>query len=49
VFTDEAVGEHHISLQQRLGGTLHRPAGQGTHFGDGGRQGVKLLMEHGSA
>jgi hypothetical protein len=48
VFSDDALGERRISVQQRLGGILHRPAGQGTHFGDGGNQGAKLLMERGS-
>ena len=45
VVASDAFGEHHICLQQRLGSILLRLAGQGTHFGDGSSQGVKLLME----
>jgi hypothetical protein len=47
VFGDDVLGDRRISVQQRLGGIGHRPTGQGTHFGDGGSQGVKLLMERG--
>ncbi len=47
VFVDDAFGERRISLQQCLGGIPHRATGQGTHFGDGGSQGVKLLIERG--